>query len=136
MVAMTLPLALPRPDDEITDDLARLGFTLSRLRHAYRGDTSELADRWSTTFPSTGQCHVTSLIVNERHGGRILLGWTTGGDLHYWNVVHGITIDATRDQFGADMAIDRIEDATDEVLHPGTIAKRDLLALRAFGDAA
>lgn len=47
--------------------------------------------------------------------------------------ISGITIDATRDQFAPDIVIDRIEDATDEVLNDTTKAKRDRLAERAFG---
>jgi hypothetical protein len=119
--------------NDVLDDLADLGSTLAKLRTAYCRDTSELPDRWTDDSPRTGQCHVTALIVNERHGGRILLGWTSSNDLHYWNVIDGITIDASRDQFPPDTVIDRIEDATDEVLNETTKTKRDLLAERAFG---
>lgn len=105
------------------------------MRNAYALETSELPDDWTPANPRTGQCHVTSLIVGDRHGGRIFLGWTSDNVLHYWNVVDGITIDATRDQFPVDIVIDRIQDATDEVLGRGTIDKRDLLAERAFGSA-
>jgi len=119
--------------DDIEDGLAGIVWTLVCLRNAYALDTSELPDEWSFQHPRTGQCHVTSLIVMARHGGRIFLGWTAGGVLHYWNVLDGITIDATRDQFPADTVFDRIADATDEVLGAATIAKRNLLAERAFG---
>lgn len=134
--AITDPTTLPRPLDEAHDDLAGLGFTLAHLRDAYRLDTSQLPDTWTIDNPRSGQCHVASLIINERHGGRIFLGYTGANELHYWNVVGGITIDATRDQFLAATIFDRIEDATDEVLGESTESKRDLLAARAFGPAS
>jgi hypothetical protein len=130
---MTDPVTLTRTLDDVRDDLTDIGFTLQKLRGSYRLDTSQLPDQWSVDNPRTGQCHVASLIINERHGGRILLGYTRANELHYWNVVHGITIDATRDQFLAATIFDRIEDATDEVLGESTLFKRDLLAERAFG---
>ena len=130
---MTDQTTVTRRPDEAADDLADLGSTLAALRTAYGRDTSELPDRWTDDNPRTGQCHVTALIVKERHGGRIVLGWTSGNDLHHWNVIDGITIDATRDQFAPDIVIDRIEDATDEVLNDTTKAKRDRLAERTFG---
>lgn len=129
-------IALPRPNDEVEYALAHLGITLARLIRAYGPDTSELPLQWSAEHPRAGQCHVTSLIVMARHGGRIVLGWTADNVLHYWNVVDGVTIDATRSQFPADTVFDRIADATDEILGQGTIDKRDLLSLRAFGPAA
>jgi len=115
------------------DDLAGIGSTLVQLRDAFRLDTSQLQSVWADDNPSVGHCHVVSLIINERHGGRILLGYTEADDLHYWNVVSGVTIDATRDQFLAGTVFDHIEDATDEVVDEITGFKRDLLAARAFG---
>lgn len=132
---MTAITSSTRPAELLEAALDGVGFTLARLRNAYTADTSELPTEWTEDSPRTGQCHVTSLIVRQRHGGRISLGWTTDHVLHYWNVVDGITIDATRDQFPTDTVFDRIADATDEVLGEGTITKRDLLAERAFSDA-
>lgn len=132
--SISTEIASSRLVDDTEADLAGIGFTLARLRNVYGRDTSELPSLWTAENPRTGQCHVTSLIVAERHGGRVLLGWTTGGVLHYWNVVDGITVDATRDQFPVDTVFDRISDATNEVLGQATIAKRDLLAGRAFGE--
>jgi hypothetical protein len=132
---MTGPVTLTRTFDYARDDLTDIGLTLQKLRGSYRLDTSQLPDQWTVDNPRTGQCHVASLIINHRHGGRILLGYTHANELHYWNVVGGITIDATRDQFLAETVFDRIEDATDEVLGEGTQFKWALLAARAFGAA-
>lgn len=133
---MTASVTLTRAPGTGDDDLTDIGFTLTRLLGVYRLDTSQLPDKWSDDTPSAGHCHVASLLINERHGGRILLGYTAANELHYWNVVAGITIDATRAQFLAATVFDRIADATDEVLDGRTKLKRDLLAARAFGPAS
>lgn len=116
--------------------LTGIGATLTLLRAAFDLDTSELPDVWSEDNPSVGHCHVAALIIREHHGGQIWRGDAcdvSGDRVHYWNVVDGIRVDVTYDQFPPWVDIIRIEDATLEVLNETTKEKRDLLAERAFG---
>jgi hypothetical protein len=49
--------------------------------------------------PSMNQCAVTSLVVQDFFGGRILRCEMTDGDSHYWNEIDGEDIDLTQKQF-------------------------------------
>lgn len=62
---------------------------------AYKDDIP----KWSTDNPSAGQCAVTALIIHDYFGGQIYSGVSHDGVVHYWNKVHGIKIDLTRNQF-------------------------------------
>ncbi len=117
-----------------------LGADITAIRAAHCHATSELPDRWTAKTPSTGQCHVTALILHERHGGRILAGLHAddgygAGTEHYWNVIDGTTIDATRDQFPFGAVLTLVRDETQQVLHDGTRTKTDLLRSLAFGES-
>ncbi len=114
-------------------DLADLGATLTTLRAAYCRETSELPISWTPEHPSTGQCHVTALILQRKYGGAIMRALKADTKPHYWNVIDGITIDATRDQFPFGAVVSAAVDATEECLNHVTEAKRDLLGIRAFG---
>lgn len=54
---------------------------------------------WSEQNPSLGQCAVTSLIVNDFFGGKIMRCMCNGIS-HYYNLVNNEIIDLTVDQFG------------------------------------
>jgi hypothetical protein len=72
-----------------------------QLRAAYCRETSELERQWKPGTPSTGQCHVSAWLIQQQFGGIILEGraGTALWPVHYWNVLDGITVDITRDQF-------------------------------------
>lgn len=77
-----------------------------QLRFAFCRETSELPDQWHAGNPSIGQCHVSAINLQEYFGGRIVYGWAVtqalkphAGTEYYWNVIDGITVDITRDQF-------------------------------------
>lgn len=116
--------------------LTELGADIAAIRAAHCHATSELPDTWTPDRPSTGQCHVTALLLHERHGGQILSGvcrdnpWIT----HFWNVIDGTTIDATRDQFPDDVEISDVNDVTGMTCFDVTRAKADLLRTLAFGE--
>lgn len=104
-----------------------------KLRSAFCQETSELPEQWSADNRSIGQCHVSALVLQDLYGGDILVGraMTWNGRLpapitHYWNVIDGVTLDITRDQFPPTTAIAYILPADD----PLTITrdKADLLA--------
>lgn len=69
------------------------------LEVAWCRESSANQDAWSPLLPSTGQCAVTALIVQDRFGGEIVRV-EIPGDSHYYNVVSGREVDLTRDQFG------------------------------------
>jgi hypothetical protein len=82
---------------------------LAALRSAWCHSTSELPDQWRPDRPSTGQCAVSAMMIRDRFGGSIVRGMTLGGTVHYWNVINGVTIDATRDQFPADVRFGQVD---------------------------
>jgi hypothetical protein len=110
----------------------RLRIDIANIRACYDRDVSELPDLWTPERPSTGCCHVTALTVHARHGGQIVRAEALEGQRptqHYINVLDGIWIDATEDQF-TNAIVTAIADATHEVLNEVTLAKWALLTLR------
>ena len=74
------------------------------LRKAWAGETSSDAARWTPENPAWGQCAITTLIVNDYLGGRLLWASATlpsGEEIsHYFNEVQdGSIVDLTRVQF-------------------------------------
>lgn len=69
-----------------------------QLRAAYCRETSELEHLWCPANPSIGQCHVSAICLQWRLGGHIIEGDYDGVG-HFWNLIDGIHIDITRDQF-------------------------------------
>ena len=82
----------------VDTDLAVLEDLRRQLRKAWCAQSAADPALWSVTRPSTGQCAVSALIVQERFGGRILRVLVPGGS-HYYNDVGGVDVDLTRDQF-------------------------------------
>lgn len=71
------------------------------IRKSWGIDTAYKDDipKWSTDNPAVGQCAVTALIIHDFFGGQIYSGMSQDGIVHYWNKIHGLKIDLTRDQF-------------------------------------
>ena len=63
-------------------------------------------DTWSVDNPMRGHCAVAALVVHDLFGGRLLGAQVRRDGLHvghhWWNRVHGIDIDLTREQFAPD----------------------------------
>jgi hypothetical protein len=76
------------------DDVAGL------IRRAWSRDTSAAPDEWSADNPARGQCAVTALVLQEIFGGKLLRCVAFGHESHYFNLVGGVEVDLTRDQFG------------------------------------
>lgn len=55
-------------------------------------------EEWNKDNPSLGQCAITSLIVNDIFGGKIMRCMSPSGS-HYYNIVNDERIDLTVDQF-------------------------------------
>lgn len=64
--------------------------------------------------PSRGQCFITALLIRKLYGGNILFG-KINGEKHYWNIINGVEIDFTSDQYGGD--------GYHPILRKGTISK-------------
>ena len=118
----------------VTDPSVFVKFRLSgmsrlelRLSQVWSRDTSHesCAANWGEDNKATGQCAITSLIVNDLFGGRIAK--TRVGDVsHYFNVIDGQVVDLTKSQFG-DAAVsydDREEKTRDEMLSDDDTSRR------------
>ncbi len=71
------------------------------LKQSWDRDTCSpsLRDKWSEDNPSLGQCAITSLIVNDFFGGKIMRCMASTGS-HYYNLIDDKIIDLTSEQFG------------------------------------
>lgn len=78
--------------------LAELPPFASAVAASWDADTAVEPAAWSLANPAVGQCAVTAVIVQDYFGGDI---WRSrvDGVSHYFNVVDGIVIDLTRQQF-------------------------------------
>ena len=57
-----------------------------------------LQDKWNSNNPSLGQCAVTSLVVNDFLGGKIMRCESETGS-HYYNLINNEILDLTSSQF-------------------------------------
>ena len=57
-----------------------------------------LKENWCEENPSLGQCAITTLIVNDFFGGKIMRCMTPSGS-HYYNLIDNEVIDLTVEQF-------------------------------------
>lgn len=111
-----------------------LGRDLAILRTLFTIDVSELPGMWSEARPSTGACHVASLLLHARHGGQIMrcnvddIGRPS--IVHYFNVIDGVKVDATYGQFLHAKHERLASDATGEPLNEATAAKWFMLSGR------
>jgi hypothetical protein len=85
--------------------LTKLEVVLKRLRKkfekAWCQQTTYIAD-FEPDTPSTGQCYVTAICVQDIFGGLLLQG-DVKGVVHFWNrLPNGQEFDLTSDQFGGD----------------------------------
>ena len=75
------------------------------LQKSWSRETSSLPEHWSPENPAVGQCAISSLIVNDYLGGKIVWAEVTMPDRqtssHYFNLIDGQEIDLTRSQFPA-----------------------------------
>ncbi len=78
----------------------------SALRESWSLESTEEPENWKPSNPSRGQCGISSLIVNDYFGGKLVL-WKAFADgvqigLHYSNELpDGTQVDSTREQFWA-----------------------------------
>lgn len=125
----------------VTDPSVYVKFRLDKqsilglsLKAAWAKDTSykESKDVWSVSNPATGQCSITSLIVNDFFGGEIRK-IHVGSVSHYFNVVDGRVVDLTAMQFGdSEFSYEEYEEKTREQLLADEDTKKryDLLKSR------
>ena len=70
--------------------------------------SSQTAIQWSPDNPALGQCNVTSLLIEELFGGRILKTRYREG-FHFYNEIDGCRYDFTASQFTCQVKYDDIE---------------------------
>lgn len=77
-----------------------LGELKELLYRAYSYDTCSpgLKPSWSINNPSLGQCAITTLIVNDFFGGKIMRCMTSTGS-YYYNLIEDEIVDFTKEQF-------------------------------------
>jgi len=75
------------------------------LMHCWTKETctERLRNKYNDGNKTAGQCAITAFLVQDIFGGEIR-EMDTGRGLHCYNVINGIAIDLTSEQFGADAA--------------------------------
>ena len=79
--------------------------SFERLEHRLRMLRELLVRVWNVwnEGKNDGQCYITALVVQDFFGGEILrCVLNKKGDTHYWNIIDGVGVDLTSDQFGGD----------------------------------
>ena len=73
------------------------------LRISWNAETCcpPLRDKYDGSNPSLGQCAITTLIVHDFIGGKIMRCMTKEGS-HYYNRIGDTIIDLTKDQFNGE----------------------------------
>lgn len=73
------------------------------VKQAWGKETSSDPDNWSIENPAWGQCAVTSLVINDYLGGKLVWAEAVMPDgkkiSHYFNNINNIEYDLTRCQF-------------------------------------
>lgn len=77
------------------------------LRRSWSRETCfyKLQELWNENNPSYGQCAITTLILNDLFGGKIMR-CMVGDTSHYYNLINGRIVDFTIDQFGDISSLD------------------------------
>ena len=88
---------------------------LLTLSWSYETCSPGLKKEWNKENPSLGQCAVTSLIVNDFFGGKIMRCMTTSGS-HYYNLIDNNIVDLTVSQFNEPVDYSKGESRTREYL--------------------
>lgn len=77
-----------------------------QIRSGWDAGTSAYENWGEENIPAeTGQCAVTALLVQKIFGG-ILKRALVNGVSHYWNEIHGETVDLTRAQFTLPLTVE------------------------------
>ncbi len=73
------------------------------LKNSWTKETSSNPKNWTLKNPVSGQCAVTSLIVNDYLGGKIVrtnIILSNGKEIsHYFNKINNVEVDLTKQQF-------------------------------------
>lgn len=79
----------------------------------------------------TGQCAVTALLLQEKFGGTLMRA-NVNGNSHYWNLIHGETVDFTRGQFTLPLTVteEAERDRSYVLSFPITVTRYELLKSR------
>lgn len=111
--------------------LAKIKLLAEKLRRkGWRRDTSYWPDRWLAHRPSTGQCAVTALVVQDQFGGQIVEATTNQGEVHFFNRLPGLgDVDITGDQFdpSVEVHLRGIADRKVILSVPDTVRRYNLL---------
>ncbi|MFC5182746.1 YunG family protein [Actinomadura harenae] len=109
------------------------------LRASWAGDTCSPDDLerapWTPGNPAWGHCDITSLVVNDFFGGRLVCGEVLTADgepvcAHWWNLLDsGLEIDMTLEQFLDGQRVVRCETVERPLPYP-RIRQDEYLLLR------
>ena len=91
--------------------------------------SSGTSTKWTPENPATGQCSVTSLVVQDLFGGDILRTQVPGGT-HFYNRIGGARLDLTITQFDHSVTFDDALSSRAEALADTSLEQYFLLRHR------
>lgn len=100
------------------------------LKEAWSSGTST---KWTEQNPASGQCSVTSLVVQDLFGGEILKTHVPGG-AHFYNRIDGERLDLTSSQFDQSIPFDDTLSSRAEALADTSLEQYFLLRRRLGAD--
>lgn len=101
------------------------------IRMSWRKETCipSLQQLWKEENPSLGQCAITSLVINDYVGGKIMRCMCSTGS-HYYNLINGDIVDLTSEQFGDEKPLyEEASERTREYLLSNDDTKRRYIML-------
>ncbi|TXR53962.1 YunG family protein [Reinekea thalattae] len=89
---------------QLKDSKPSIDDVMRALRESWSLESTEEPENWQPSNPSRGQCGISSLIINDYFGGKLVLWKVFVGEeqigFHYSNELpDGTQFDATGDQF-------------------------------------
>ena len=97
---------------------------------------SRMRESWSEENRTLGQCSITSFLVQDLLGGRVLGVPLEGGGVHCFNEIDGVFFDLTSEQFGENakdlVYTDRFPQKREDHFKDGDKYERYLLLSRRF----
>ncbi|WP_338652104.1 hypothetical protein [Lysinibacillus sp. Y5S-8] len=101
---------------------------LNALRKSW---LSQSSSKWSLDNPAKGQCGVTSLVVQDILGGEIRKTFLKEG-WHFYNVINGIRMDFTEEQFSYIIDYQDIDSNRNEAFHDTNDAQYSYLKSQVY----
>jgi ribosomal protein S18 acetylase RimI-like enzyme len=106
-------------EKKLKEDTINKSYTLDVIKIALKNSWSKetcysgCINNYENLLKETGQCAISSLIINDYFGGKIEYGYIKELNItHYWNIIDNKVIDVTKGQFEKEYKYLRVKEKT------------------------